>query len=164
MAVVSESTLRSYVSSISAYVLDDGTTLGVRKIVVYLKFGEEIRLFVSSIFILKLDDDAFGSPRIIYICQQLSRHIYLNLTEKIMRIAQQDNLKPFDEMIELMTADRRYTLRQSLEANEFADWRKVEELCDALLCIYLGNEKLTDELKRDAYEAISVITNLRSEL
>ena len=81
-----------------------------------------------------------------------------------MRIAQKDNLKSFDEMIELMTADRRYTLRQPLEANEFADWRKVEELCDALLCIYLGNEKLTDELKRDAYEAISVITNLRSEL
>jgi hypothetical protein len=60
VAVVLESTLRSYVSSISAYVLDDGTTLMVSKIVLYLKFGEEIRLFVSSIFILKIDDDAFS--------------------------------------------------------------------------------------------------------
>ena len=45
-------------------------TLMVSKIVVYLKFGEEIRLFVSSMYIYALDDDAFSLPRIIYICQQ----------------------------------------------------------------------------------------------
>lgn len=83
MAAVLESTLRSYVSSISAYVLDDGTTLMVSKIVLYLKFGEEIRFFVSSTFILMLDDDALCLPRIIYICQQLSRHVHTNYRRQI---------------------------------------------------------------------------------
>ena len=51
-----------------------------------------------------------------------------------------------------------------LADKEMADWRKVEVHVEALMLLFISNTNITDKQKDKVYEALYVVSDLRSEL
>lgn len=51
-----------------------------------------------------------------------------------------------------------------LADREMADWRKVEVHVDALMTLFISNKNITEEQKDKVYEALCVVSDLKSEL
>jgi len=56
------------------------------------------------------------------------------------------------------------TREQQDFAEEMADWRKAEVHIEALMRLFIGNKNITDKQKDKVYEALGVVSDLRSEL
>lgn len=50
-----------------------------------------------------------------------------------------------------------------LADKEMADWRKAEEHIEALMLLFISNTNIGDEQRDIAFEALCVVSDLRSE-